>query len=102
MLGSLTTTPPARTRHLRWPPQQRRVGSNGIVSVGNQLFSVGNAYKTQLVDLFVDGTVIQVWCQNHLVKTVARARSGPVRKVRSDGLQVKDQPDTLRQASGGT
>lgn len=81
---------------------QRRVGSNGIVSVDNQLFSVGNSYKTELVDVFVDDTVIQVWCQNHLVKTVARERTGPVRKVRSDGLHVKDQPDTLRPASGGT
>jgi transposase InsO family protein len=80
---------------------QRRVGSNGIVSVDNQLFSVGNSYKTQLVDVFVDDTVIQVWCQNHLIKTVARERTGPVRKVRSDGLHDNDQADTLRQASGG-
>jgi hypothetical protein len=69
--------------------------------VDNQLFSVGNSYKTQLVDVFVDDTVIQVWCQNHLIKTVARERTGPVRKVRSDGLHDNDQADTLRQASGG-
>ena len=86
--------------HGQWV--QRRVGSNGIVSVDNQLFSAGNAYKHQLVDVFVDDTVIQVWCQNHLIKTVARTRKGQVRKVRSDGLGVKDQPDTMRQASGGT
>jgi hypothetical protein len=66
------------------------------------MFSVGNAYKGELVDVFVDETVIQVWSKNHLAKTVARERSGPVRKVRADGLHVKHQPNTDRQASGGT
>ena len=80
----------------------RRVASNGYVSVDNQAFSVGNAFKAELVDVFVDDTTIQVWCKNHLIRTVARTRSGPVRKVRADGLHVKDQPDTKRQASGGT
>ena len=80
----------------------RRVGSNGVVSVDNQLFSVGNAFKTELVDVFVDDTVIQVWSKNHLIKTVARVRTGPVRKVRSDGLHVKHQANTKRQASAGT
>jgi transposase InsO family protein len=80
----------------------RRVASNGIVSVDNQMFSVGNAYRAELVDVFVDGTTIQVWSKNHLIKTVARQRSGPVRKIRADGLHVKHQPNTKRQASGGT
>jgi transposase InsO family protein len=80
----------------------RRVGSNGVVSVDNQMFSVGNAFKGALVDVFVDDTVIQVWSKNHLAKTVARERTGPVRKVRADGLHVKRQPNTDRQASGGT
>ena len=80
----------------------RRVGSNGVVSVDNQMFSVGNAYKGQLVDAFVDDTTIQVWHQNHLVKTVARVRKGPVRKVRADGLRVTDQAEPKRRASGGT
>jgi transposase InsO family protein len=64
----------------------RRVASNGVVSVDNQIFSVGNAYKGVLVDAFVDDTTIQIWSQNHLVKTVARLRKGTVRKVRGDGL----------------
>jgi transposase InsO family protein len=80
----------------------RRVGSNGVVSVDNQMFSVATAFKGALVDVFVDDTVIQVWSKNHLAKTVARLRSGPVRKVRADGLHVKHQPNTDRQASGGT
>jgi transposase InsO family protein len=79
----------------------RRVGSNGMVSVDNQLFSVTNAYKGELVDVFVDATVIQAWSKNHLIKTVARTREGRVRKVRADGLHVNDQPTTNRQASTG-
>jgi transposase InsO family protein len=80
----------------------RRVASNGVVSVDNQMFSVGNAFKGVLVDVFVDPTTIQVWSKNHLIKTVARTRSGTVRKVRADAFHVKHQPDTKRQASGGT
>ena len=131
MPGSPTTTPTDRTRRWRSVPLQsgsgspslskidvsipvdqaddhpgqwvlRRVASNGVISVDNQMFSVGNAFKTELVDVFVDETTIQVWSKNHLIKTVARARTGRVRKIRADGLHVKDQPDTKRQASGGT
>jgi uncharacterized protein YifN (PemK superfamily) len=78
------------------------VASNVLVSVDNQMFSVGNAYRAQLVDVFVDDTVIQVWSKNHLIKTVARARTGRVRKVRADGLHINHQPDTNPQASAGT
>ena len=28
------------------------------------MFSVGNAFKAQLVDVFVDHTVIQIWSKN--------------------------------------
>jgi transposase InsO family protein len=80
----------------------RRVGSNGVMSVDNQMFSVSNSFKGDLVDVFVDRTTIQVWSKNHLIKTIARERSGPVRKIRADGLHVKRQPTTKRQASGGT
>jgi transposase InsO family protein len=79
----------------------RRVGSNGVMSVDNQMFSVDRVYKGQLVDAFVDDTTIQVWSQNHLVKTVARVRKGPVRKVRADGLHVTHQAEPKRRASGG-
>jgi transposase InsO family protein len=79
----------------------RRVGSNGVVSVDNQMFSVSNAYKGQLVDAFVDDTTIQVWHQNHLIKTVARLRKGPVRKIRADGLRVNDQAEPKGKRSAG-
>lgn len=36
----------------------RRVASNGVVSVDNQTFSVGNAFKAELVDVFVDETTV--------------------------------------------
>ena len=79
----------------------RRVGSNGVMSVDNQMFSVGNAYMAQLVDAFVDDTTIQVWHQNHLIKTVARVRKGPVRKIRADGLHVNDQAEPKSRRSAG-
>ena len=66
----------------------RRVGSNGIVSVDNQMFSVGKAYKGTLVDAFVDDTTIQVWHQNRLIKAVARWK-GPVRKSGRTGSASK-------------
>ena len=79
----------------------RRVGSNGVISVDNQMFSVSNAFKGELVDAFVDDTTIQVWHQNHLIKTVARVRKGPVRKIRADGLHVAHQAEPESRASGG-
>ena len=90
----------AEDHHGQWV--LRRVGSNGMVSVDNQLFSVTNAFKGELIDVFVDATTIQAWSKNHLIKTVARERSGPVRKVRADGLNVKPQPNTRGEASAGT
>jgi transposase InsO family protein len=79
----------------------RRIGSNGVVSIDNQVVYVGNQYKNLIADVFVDGSVIQIWKQNHLIKTIARERSGAVRKLRSDGLHVKDHPKTIGKASGG-
>jgi transposase InsO family protein len=78
----------------------RRVASNGIISVDNQIIGVGNGNKGLLVDVFVDRGVIQIWHKNHLLKTVARQRSGLVRKIRSDGLHVKDQAVLKGKASG--
>jgi hypothetical protein len=71
---------------LRW------VGSNGMVSADNQPVSVTNAYKGELVDVFVDGSVIQVWSKNHLIRIVARSRAR-VPKVRADGLTCQGSAD---------
>ena len=78
----------------------RRVASNGIISVDNQVIGVGKGNKGLLVDVFVDRGVIQIWHRNHLLKTVARQRSGLIRKIRSDGLHVKNQLTMKRKASG--
>src|SRR5439155_17199984 len=43
----------------------RRVGSNGMVSVDNQLISVTQAYNGGLVDVFVGAALIQIWSKNH-------------------------------------
>jgi transposase InsO family protein len=77
----------------------RRIGSNGVISVDNQVVYVGNQYKNLIADVFVDGSVVQIWNQNHLIKTIPRTGSGAVRKLRSDGLHVKDQPKPKRKAS---
>ena len=90
MRGSPTTTPFGRTRPWRWPRRPsgsgwparqgrrhrsrsigrgrprgqwvlRRVGSNGMVSVDNQLFSVGNAYRGELSMSSSMRPLIQVW-----------------------------------------
>jgi uncharacterized protein YifN (PemK superfamily) len=66
------------------------------------MFSVGNAYRSELVDVLVDETTIQVWSKNHLIRTVARERSGPVRKIGADALHAKHHLNTKRQASDGT
>ena len=50
----------------------------------NELISVTQAFNGELVDVFVDGALIQVWSKNHLIKTVARAREGRVRQVRAE------------------
>jgi transposase-like protein len=78
----------------------RRIGSNGSISIDSRVVFVGNQYKELVADVFVDGSVIQIWYQNHLIKTIARTRTGAVRKVRSDGLNAKDQPKPRKKASG--
>jgi transposase InsO family protein len=93
----LVVVDPADDRRGQWV--YRRIGSNGVVSVDNQVVYVGNQYKGLVADVFVDGSVVQIWHQNHLIRTIARKGSGPVRKLRSDGLNVKYHPKTKRNAS---
>jgi hypothetical protein len=76
-----------------------RVASNGVVSVDNQVISGLKAFASQVIDVFVEDAVFQLWHRNHLIRTIARTRSGPVRKIRADGLHVKDQPAVKRKAS---
>lgn len=77
----------------------RRVASNGVVSIDNQVVCGLKAFAGQVIDVFVEDTVFQLWSRNHLIRTVARERSGPVRKIRADGLHVKHQPTGNGKAS---
>ena len=91
----LTDSGLRHAQELKEFPKRRRVGRWPDV-LGRQRLQ-GRARRRVR-----DDTVIQIWSKNHLIKTVARARTGPVRKVRADGLHVKHQPNTNRQASAGT
>ena len=101
--GSATTTPNGPTRGSRWRPGRAipsRPLSKDAASIpvdpaedhaGPMGPSPGRLQRRhvrrqpdvlgrqrlqgQLVDVFVDDTVIQVWSKNHLIKTVARTRS---------------------------
>ena len=96
-----TLVPVASAEEHRGQWVLRRIGTNGTVSIDNRIIFVGNQYKALLADVFVDGSVIQIWNQNHLIKTIARTGKGLVRKVRSDGLHVEDRPKPKRKASAG-
>jgi transposase InsO family protein len=78
----------------------RRVASNGVVSIDNQVVCGLKAFAGQVIDVFVEDAVFQLWSRNHLIRTIARERSGPVRKIRADGLHVKHQPMVKGKASG--
>jgi transposase InsO family protein len=63
----------------------RRVASNGVVSVGYQQVSVGRNYAGSACDVLVTDGLLQFWVGNELLKTVARTSNGPVRKLHADG-----------------
>lgn len=60
------------------------MASNGVVSVDNQIVTGLKAFAGQVIDVFVEDAVFQLWHRNHLIRTIARQRSGPVRKIRAD------------------
>ena len=67
-------------------PAARRLARQGVDRQPDVL--VGNAHEAELIDVFVDDTVIQIWSKNHLIKTVAGTRTGPVRKVRASASNI--------------
>jgi hypothetical protein len=77
----LTSRPERQGEH--WV--SRRVASNGIVSVGYQQVSVGRNYSGNSCDVLVTTGVLQLWVGNELLKTVARATKGEIRKKHADG-----------------
>ena len=75
-------------RHLERNGEQwvcRKVASNGVVSVDYQQVSVGRNYAGSACDVLVTDGLLQFWVGNELLKTVARTRSGTVRKLHADG-----------------
>jgi Integrase core domain len=67
----------------------RKVASNGVVSVGYQQVSVGKHYGGSPCDVLVTDGLLQFWVGNELLKTVARTRQGPVRKLHADGTSPR-------------
>ena len=62
----------------------RTVSINGVISVSNQMFSVGKHRSGHLVDVWVLATLLQVYDGAELIKTVARTTTGEVRKKRAE------------------
>jgi hypothetical protein len=61
----------------------RRVGANGVISVAWQQSSVGKHSAGELVDVHVDGKLLQVWHRDELLKTIVRDEPKEVRKKRA-------------------
>jgi len=63
----------------------RTIASTGVVCIDWQRVSVGKHRGGQPCDVLVTDTLLQFWVGNELLKTVARERSGPVRKKHAQG-----------------
>jgi transposase InsO family protein len=62
----------------------RTVAANGLVCVDYQQISVGKHFGGSPCDVLVSDTTLQFWVGNELLKTVARWRTGPVRKKQAE------------------
>jgi transposase InsO family protein len=63
----------------------RKVTTNGVVCVGYQQVSVGMGHAGSACDVLVKPGLLQFWVGKQLVKTVARATKGVIRKKHADG-----------------
>jgi len=61
----------------------RKVARNGIISIANQPFSVGKHRAGDIVDVYLDGKLAQVWSGTELLKTIVRTNETEVRKKRA-------------------
>lgn len=81
--------------HLRHPERNgeqwvsRRVAPNGIVCVDSQHISVGKHYGGGTCDVLVTDGLFQFWVGNELLKTVARAKPGQVRKKHAEQTRAE-------------
>ena len=62
----------------------RSVSVNGVISVSNQVFSVGKHRYGTIVDVRVREDLLEVWDGMELVKTVLRTSKGVVRKKKAE------------------
>jgi transposase InsO family protein len=62
----------------------RTVAANGLVSVDWQQVSVGKHFGGSACDVLVSESTLQFWVGSELLKTVARRRTGPVRKKHAE------------------
>jgi hypothetical protein len=63
----------------------RKVGANGVVSVGWQQVSVGKHHGGRKCDVLVNDKLLQFWVDDELLKTVARTSTGEIRKKHAQG-----------------
>jgi transposase InsO family protein len=62
----------------------RTVSINSVISISNQMFSVGKHRSGHLVDVRVLPTLLQVWDGSELVKSIPRTNTKEVRKKRAE------------------
>lgn len=62
----------------------RTVSINGVISIANQMFSVGKMRSGHLVDVRVLPTLLQVWDGAELIKSIPRTNTKEVRKKRAE------------------
>ena len=96
-LGDLTPqsrfhSPDGEVRHQVRQPERngeqwvsRLVARNGVVCVDSQHISVGKHFGGSTCDVLVTPSLFQFWVGNELLKTVARAKPGEVRKKHAEG-----------------
>jgi len=70
--------PAAAARGGQWVT--RRVGANGVICVAHQQVSVGKHRGGEIVDVHLDGQLLQAWHGNELLKTITRDNTREVRK----------------------
>jgi Integrase core domain len=58
----------------------RKVGANGVICVACQQLSVGKHRAGEIVDVHIDGQLLQAWHGNELLKTITRDNTREVRK----------------------
>ena len=58
----------------------RKVGANGVICVACQQLSVGKHRAGEIVDVHLDGLLLQAWHGNELLKTITRDNTREVRK----------------------